>query len=87
MGVAPMPASWEASGGGSGGKAELPTLPNGASPLEFGDWLCLCGPIMKDLVPCRWKMVGCYGATSSCLLHGMEGTISSTTSSTLSSSS
>ena len=56
MGVAPMPASWEASGGGSGGKAELPTLPNGASPLEFGDWLCLCGPIMKDLshVAGRW---------------------------------
>ena len=56
MGVAPMPASWEASGGGGGGKTELPTLPNGASPLEFGDWLCLCGPIMKDLshVAGRW---------------------------------
>ena len=56
MGVAPMPASWEASGGGGGGKAELPMLPNGASPLEFGDWLCLCGPIMKDLshVAGRW---------------------------------
>ena len=56
MGVAPMPASWEASGGGGGGKAELPTLPNGASPLEFGDWLCLCGPIMKNLshVAGRW---------------------------------
>ena len=56
MGVAPMPTSWEASGGGGGGKAELPVLPNGASPLEFGDWLCLCGPIMKDLshVAGRW---------------------------------
>ena len=48
LGVAPMPASWE-SGGGGGGKMELPSLPNGASPLEFGDWLCLCGPVMKDL--------------------------------------
>ena len=56
MGVAPMPTSWESAGGGSGGKLELPTLPNGASPLEFGDWLCLCGPIMKDLshVAGRW---------------------------------
>ena len=56
MGVAPMPTSWESSGGGGGGKLELPTLPNGASPLEFGDWLCLCGPIMKDLshVAGRW---------------------------------
>ena len=26
MGVAPMPASWEASGGGGGGKAELPDV-------------------------------------------------------------
>ena len=38
LGVAPMPASWEASGGGGGGKAELPVLPNGASlwSLEIG---------------------------------------------------
>ena len=37
-------------------KPNLPVLPNGASPLEFGDWLCLCGPIMKDLshVAGRW---------------------------------
>ena len=56
LGVAPMPASWESSGGGGGGKVELPSLPNGASPLEFGDWLCLCGPVMKDLsqVAGRW---------------------------------
>ena len=38
-------------------------------------------------ISCRWKMVGCYGASSSCLLHGMEGTISSSASSTLPSSS
>lgn len=49
MGVAPMPASWQSSGGGSGGKTELPSLPNGASPLEFGHWLYLYGPIMSDL--------------------------------------
>ena len=56
LGVAPMPTSWESGGGGGGGKLELPMLPNGASPLEFGDWLCLCGPIMKDLshVAGRW---------------------------------
>ena len=56
LGVAPMPASWESSGGGGGGKVELPSLPNGASPLEFRDWLCLCGPVMKDLsqVAGRW---------------------------------
>jgi len=33
----------------SGAKAELPDLPASASPLEFGDWLHLCGPTMKDL--------------------------------------
>ena len=55
MGVAPMPSSWETSGGG-GGKMELPLLPNGATPLQFGDWLYLCGPIMRDLshVAGRW---------------------------------
>ena len=54
--VAPMPASWEPSGGGSGGKTELPTLPNRASALEFVDWLYLCGPIMQNLshVAERW---------------------------------
>ena len=55
MGVAPMPASWESSGGGSGGKTELPSLPNGASPLEFGHWLYLYGPIMGDLPHVAWR--------------------------------
>ena len=49
-GALPMPSSWESSGGGAGGtKAELPELPNGAMPLQFGDWLYLCGPIMRDI--------------------------------------
>ena len=56
MGVGPMPASWESSGGGNGSKADLPELPCGATPLQFGDWLYLCGPIMRDLsnVAGRW---------------------------------
>ena len=47
----PVHGSWnDGGGGGSGGsKAELPDLPSAATPLEFGDWLHLCGPIMKDL--------------------------------------
>ena len=34
----------------------LPELPNGATPLQYGDWLYLCGPIMRDLsnVAGRW---------------------------------
>ena len=87
MGVAPMPTSWEASGGGGGGKAELPVLPNGASPLEFGDWLCLCGPIMKDLshVAGRWWDATVRQAYA--FYMEWKGTISSSASSTLSSSS
>ena len=56
-GALPMPSSSESSGGGAGGtKAELPELPNGATPLQFGDWLYLCGPIMRDIsnVAGRW---------------------------------
>jgi len=37
-------------------------------------------------VTCRWKMVGCNSTPSVRLLHGMEGTISSSASSTVSSS-
>ena len=38
------------------GKVELPDLPEGATPLEYGDWLHLCGPTMRDLsnVAGRW---------------------------------
>ena len=47
----PVHGTWLDNGGGgmSGAKAELPDLPSSASPLDFGDWLHLCGPIMKDL--------------------------------------
>ena len=30
-------------------RSELPDLAEGSSPLQFGDWLHLAGPIMKDL--------------------------------------
>ena len=37
-------------------KAELAELPSNASPLQFGDWLHLCGPTMRDIsgVASRW---------------------------------
>eukprot|EP00435_Cladocopium_sp_Y103_P030555 s975_g7.t1 len=43
-------------GGSSGTKADLPELPALASPLQFGDWIHLCGPVMRDLssVASRW---------------------------------
>ena len=31
---------------------ELPDLAEGSSPLQFGDWLHLAGPIMKDISGC-----------------------------------
>ena len=49
--VAPQP--WSE---GSGSKADLPILASDASPLELGDWLAVCGPVLRDLsaVPARW---------------------------------
>ena len=35
--------------GGSMSKLELPDLPESSSPLQFGDWLHLSTPVMKDL--------------------------------------
>eukprot|EP00435_Cladocopium_sp_Y103_P018020 s4138_g4.t1 len=54
-GLDQIPSSWE-SGGISGTKADLPELPAMASPLQFGDWVHLCGPVMRDLsnVTSRW---------------------------------
>ena len=54
-GVSMIPQSWETGGGGNT-RAELPELPGLASPLQFGDWLHLCGPVMRDLssVASRW---------------------------------
>eukprot|EP00438_Fugacium_kawagutii_P021543 Skav211544 [mRNA] locus=scaffold5431:11157:19385:- [translate_table: standard] len=45
---APIPTSWE-HGTGGGSRAELPVLPGNATPLQFGDWLHLCGPTMRDI--------------------------------------
>ena len=55
IGRSPIPSSWETGGGGNT-KAELPDLPALASPLQFGDWIHLCGPVMRDLSPVasRW---------------------------------
>ena len=36
-------------GQGAGGRVELPSLPEKLNPMELGDWLCLIGPIMKDI--------------------------------------
>eukprot|EP00438_Fugacium_kawagutii_P036614 Skav217824 [mRNA] locus=scaffold889:271892:280114:- [translate_table: standard] len=44
---APIPHSWESSSGNS--RAELPVLPGNATPLQYGDWLHLCGPTMRDI--------------------------------------
>ena len=55
-GVESIPTSWESGGIGSSTKADLPELPCNASPLQFGDWIHLCGPVMRDLssVASRW---------------------------------
>ena len=60
-GYGPIPSSWTgAEGGGSdvprSYKVELPDLMADASPLQFGDWLHLCGPAVHDIsgVAGRW---------------------------------
>lgn len=54
--VGMIPQSWETGGGGGTTKAELPELPGLASPLQSGDWIHLCGPVMRDLssMAARW---------------------------------
>jgi hypothetical protein len=39
-----------------GSLADLPELPGTASPLQFGDWIHLCGPVMRGLssIASRW---------------------------------
>ena len=55
-----VPTSWEPVGSGNdvprNYKIELPDLASDASPLHFGDWLHLCGPVMSDVsgVASRW---------------------------------
>ena len=39
----------ETAGGSMNTKGELPDLPADSSPLQFGDWLHLITPIMKDI--------------------------------------
>ena len=50
-----MPLPW-GDGCGGNSKAELATLAADASPLELGDWLAVCGPVLRDLssVSARW---------------------------------
>ena len=50
----PQMTGWSEGSGGT--KAELPELPADSAPLQLGDWLEMCGPIMRDLsaVSARW---------------------------------
>ena len=53
-GVGPAPLPWNEGTGNS--KAELPELASDASPIELGDWLAVCGPVLRDIsqVSARW---------------------------------
>ena len=53
-GPAAVPLPWNEGSGGS--KAELAELSADASPLELGDWLAVCGPVLRDIsaVSGRW---------------------------------
>ena len=54
-GLDPVPASWETGRSIGSTKADLPDLPGMASPLQFGDWIHLCGLVMRDLsMASRW---------------------------------
>ena len=58
-GLGPIPTSWETGGCISRSKADLPGLPSTASPLQFGDWIHLHGPVMRDLsslASCWWDL-------------------------------
>ena len=44
-----MDGMWGVSTGGMNTKGELPDLPSSATPLQFGDWLHLSTPVMKDI--------------------------------------
>lgn len=50
-----MPLPWNEGTTGNS-KAELPELASDASPLELGDWLAVCGPVLRDIsqVSARW---------------------------------
>ena len=53
-GSAPPPLPWHEGAGNS--KAELAELAADASPIELGDWLAVCGPVLRDIsaVSARW---------------------------------
>eukprot|EP00913_Durusdinium_trenchii_P028163 g26406.t1 len=53
-GPAAVPLPWNEGSGGN--KAELAELSADASPLELGDWLAVCGPVLRDIsaVSGRW---------------------------------
>lgn len=60
-------------GGISGSKADLTELPGSASPLQFGDWIHLCRPVMRDLSSAasrRWDLTVRQAQVSS--LCGLE---------------
>ena len=42
-------SSGYAEGSGGGGRVELPAIPATMNPMELGDWLCLIGPILRDI--------------------------------------
>ena len=53
--MAPLP--WQDGGGGN--QAELAPLAADASPLDLGDWLAVCGPVLHDLSAVsarRWNL-------------------------------
>ena len=56
MPLSPTPAPLPWSEGAGGGNKELVELAADASPLELGDWLAVCGPVLRDIssVSSRW---------------------------------
>ena len=56
MPLSPTPAPLPWSEGAGGENKELVELAADASPLELGDWLAVCGPVLRDIssVSSRW---------------------------------
>ena len=49
MGTSSEPWPAESQAGPMNTKSELPELPANSTPLQFGDWLHLIAPVMKDI--------------------------------------
>ena len=62
----PMSLPWNEGVGNS--KAELAELASNASPIELGDWLAVCGPVMRDLSSVSSTMVEPHAARGAVLL-------------------